>query len=66
MIPIPPDDQCLRTVVRVDFSPLRQFLPVFSRFADMGPQGLESTSVSLLYAMLQTSRAMNKVGTGQD
>eukprot|EP00434_Breviolum_minutum_P006390 symbB.v1.2.005638.t1/scaffold309.1/size276354/19 len=38
-----------------------QVLPVFSRFADMGPPGLESTSVSLLYAMLQTSRAMNKV-----
>ena len=38
-----------------------QFLPVFARFADLGPRGLESTSVSLLYAMLQSSRAMNKV-----
>ncbi|CAJ1327627.1 unnamed protein product [Effrenium voratum] len=38
-----------------------QVLPVFSRFVDMGPRGLESTSVSLLYSMLQTSRAINKV-----
>ena len=38
-------------------------LPVFSRFASLGPAGLESTGVSLLYALLQASRAVNKVAS---
>lgn len=38
-------------------------LPVFSRFASLGPAGLESTGVSLLYALLQTSRAVNKLAS---